>query len=159
MLSTRIAGVLRTARKALGLSQKELACRVGVSHRLWAEVERGERPNVSLETALRMLREVGVTVRPEDLLSSSRERKISSTSGLASRAARAAIRRATWQGRQIRLGQEGDEVDETPTGSRRVERLAAVGLVSQQAFAVANARRVPMQKHRKDARAAAKKRS
>ena len=66
MLTDQVGSLLRSARKTLGLTQAELARRARVSERLWAEVERGERPNVSLETALRMLSEVGVTVRLND---------------------------------------------------------------------------------------------
>lgn len=140
MLSAQIADLLKSARKALGLTQKELAARAGVSHRLWAEVERGERPHVSLETALRLLAEVGVTVRLTDPLGTSHELNASTT---AARAARAAVRRATWQGRQIRLSQEGQEVDDGPTSAPGADRLAAVALVSEQAFAVAGGQRIP----------------
>lgn len=142
MLTTQVADLLKTARKALGLSQKELARRAGVSHRLWAEVERGERPNVSLETALRLLGEVGITVRLTEPMGTSRELGNTST---AARAARAAVRRATWQGRQIRLSDEGNEVDDAPTSTRGADRLAAVALVSEQAFAIAAGQQIPAQ--------------
>lgn len=36
----------------------------GVSTRLWSETERGERPNVSAGSLLRMLGEMGVTLQP-----------------------------------------------------------------------------------------------
>lgn len=139
MLSRQIADLLKTARKALGLSQKELARRAGVSPRLWAEVERGERPNVSLETALRLLGEVGITMRFTDPRGVSRELRIPST---AARAARAAVRRATWSGRQIRLSQEGEEAEHALPSTQSADRLAEVALVSQQAFAVAGSRRL-----------------
>ena len=106
MLTDQIADLLKSARKAAGLSQKEVAGRAQVSTRLWAEVERGERPNVSLTTAIRMLGEVGVTVRLPDPLGASRELR-NPGSAAAARSARAAVRRATWTGRQIRLEQEG----------------------------------------------------
>lgn len=143
MLSTQIADLLKSARKALGLSQKELAHRAGVSHRLWAEVERGERPNVSLETALRLLGEAGVTIRLTDPLGMSRELSNPSTGA---RAARAAVRRATWQGRQIRLSAEGEELDDPPANTQGADRLAAVALISEQAFAVAGGQRISAQK-------------
>lgn len=146
MLSTQIADLLKSARKALGLSQKELAHRAGVSHRLWAEVERGERPNVSLETALRLLGEAGVTIRLTDPLGMSRELSNPSTGARAARAARAAVRRATWQGRQIRLSAEGEELDDPPANTQGADRLAAVALISEQAFAVAGGQRISAQK-------------
>jgi transcriptional regulator with XRE-family HTH domain len=139
MLTDQIADLLKTARKGLGLTQKELARRAGVSHRLWAEVERGERPNVSLETALRMLSEVGVGIRLTDPRGTSREIRGPGTEA-AARAARAAVRRATWQGRQIRLDQEGQEGQASPAAARAAGRLGAVTRVSEQAFAVARSR-------------------
>ena len=137
MLTDQIAALLKTSRRALGLTQKELARRTGVSERLWAEVERGERPNVSLETALRMLSEVGVSVRLDDPLGSSHALDDPAAAATA-RAARAAIRRATWQGRQIRLAQEG--VD-PPRAKPSANGLDATARVSEQAFVIARARR------------------
>lgn len=141
MLTAQIADLLRTARKALHLSQAELAHRAGVSARLWAEVERGQRPNVSLETALRMLGEVGVTVRLTDPMGTSRELR-NPHAEAAARAARAEVRRTTWHGRKIRLHDEGNETDDISTIARGAARLAAVAHVSEQAFAVARAPRV-----------------
>jgi transcriptional regulator with XRE-family HTH domain len=136
MSTDQVAAVLRTSRQALGLSQREVARRAGVSARLWAEVERGERPNVSLETALRMMSEVGVAVRLTDVLGEGRDLRDPSTAP-AARAARAAVRRATWTGAQIQLAQEGTDPRPAARGARR---LAAVGAVSGQAFAVARGR-------------------
>ena len=65
MLSAEIGRVLRDARKAQALSRAELAATSGVSVRLVAELERGERPNVSLETALQLLNALGIALRPE----------------------------------------------------------------------------------------------
>lgn len=141
MLTAQIGDLLRTARKALYLSQAELAHRAGVSARLWSEVERGERPNVSLETALRMLGEVGVAVRLTDPMGTSRELR-NPHADVAARTVRAAVRRATWQGRQIRLHEEGEETDDTSMIARGAARLGAVAHVSEQAFAVAGAPRV-----------------
>jgi transcriptional regulator with XRE-family HTH domain len=137
MLAAQVGALLKASRKALGLTQKELARRVAVSERLWAEVERGERPNVSLETALRMLSEVGVSMRLDDSVGSSHVLHDPATAA-AARKARAAIRRATWQGRQIRLEQEGVN---TPPAKRRSNGLDAVARVSEQAFVIAQARR------------------
>ena len=133
MLTAQIAEVLRSARKSLRLSQKDAASRSEVSHRLWAEVERGERPNVSLETALRMLGEVGVTIRltnPHGNVTDDRDPRMAA-------AARATFRRMNWTGRHLRLDQEGAEPAEDGGGA---ERLAAVAFVSQEAFAVARGR-------------------
>ena len=135
MLTDQIAALVKTSRRALGLTQKELARRAGVSERLWAEVERGERPNVSLETALRMLSEVGVSVRLDDPLGSTHALHDPAATA---RAARAAVRRATWQGRQIRLAQEG--VD-PPRAKPSAKGLDATARVSEQGFVIAGARR------------------
>ncbi len=137
MPTEQIGALLRRSRKALGITQRELAQRAGVSVRLWAEVERGERPNVSLESALRMLSLVGVSVRLDGPLGAFR---ISADPAVAaeSRAARAAVRRATWEGRQIRLDQEGAEdslVMEAAVG------IDAVSRVSEQAYEVSQSRR------------------
>ncbi|MDQ2667368.1 MAG: helix-turn-helix domain-containing protein [Gemmatimonadota bacterium] len=137
MLTDQIGTLLRTSRKALRLTQKELARRAGVSERLWAEVERGERPNVSLETALRMLSEVGVSVRLDDPLGASHVLHDPATGAMA-RAARAAIRRSTWQGRQIRLAQEGVDPPRAVPSANGVDATARV---SEQAFVIARARR------------------
>ena len=136
MLSNQIADRLRRARKALGLTQIELARRAEVSTRLVAEVERGERKNVSLATMLRILAEVGVSVRLSGPVGGELPLRESArrTSG---RATRAAVRRATWGGQQIRLAQEGVE---DPGAAPGRDRLAAVTLVSAQAFAVARGR-------------------
>jgi transcriptional regulator with XRE-family HTH domain len=61
-----IGPLLRACRGRLGLSQPTLAARVGVSTRLWSEVERGERPNVSFATVARMLASVGVRLHPQE---------------------------------------------------------------------------------------------
>ncbi len=135
MVNEQIGRVLRGARETLGLSQTAIARRAGVSTRLWAEVERGQRPNVSLHTAVRMLAEVGVSM------------SLSGVGGVAavirdvsleraSRAARAALRRASWTGRQILLADEGSDEMDMVAG---VGRLSAVGRVSEQAYTVAHA--------------------
>ncbi|MBL0170624.1 MAG: helix-turn-helix transcriptional regulator [Gemmatimonadaceae bacterium] len=128
MRAQQIAKSLRSARLKLGATQKEMAERVGVSPRLWAEVERGERPNVSLETALRMLKAVGVALRLDEVsarVPSAEEAML----------ARAAERRATWTGGRTRLGED----DEPRVDSLSVsERLGAVAMVSQLAYAFAS---------------------
>lgn len=136
MPSSLIAELLKTNRKALGFTQKEVASRAGVSTRLWAEVERGERPNVSLLTALRMLGHVGISIRMTDASGITRELRDPDTAAVG-RFARAVVRRTTWHGRQLRLDQDGADEPPSPRGPDGVD---AVALVSEQAFAVARSR-------------------
>lgn len=144
MLVSQIAERLRHARKTLGLTQAELACRAAVSTRLVAEVERGERDNVSLATMLRLVGEAGLSLSLADSAYGGASRHGSrgrtSTGKSAHKSAlalRVAERRATWGGRQLRLDQEGLEDPAPPPGA---ERLATVARVSAQAFAVAGSR-------------------
>ena len=136
----QIAKALRQGRLALGETQQELAGRVGVSARLWAEVERGERPNVSLETALRLLAAVGIRVQLKGLTSAPRdgdERDADERDADERDAAlaRAAHRRATWTGGRVPLGAAHEpRVDNLTTS----ERMGAVAQISQLAYAVAN---------------------
>jgi len=139
MLSEPIGGLLKTARKQLNVSREELARRGGVSTRLVAELERGQRPNVSLESALKLLNAVGVSViaRAPDGTAA----EIRSASGpTLERAARAARRRQTWTGRQIHLH---DEDDGPAAGRLRSDRLSSVAQVSKQAYLIASAGRRP----------------
>lgn len=131
--SRQLAELLRRSRKALGLTQAAAAAQSGVSVRLWAEVERAERPNVSLETALRMLAQVGVMMR----LSAADGAVVNvqtTDSDAAAFAARAEFRRRTWTGRKTRLA---DDDDVTPTHHDPAQQLSAMTRVSEQAFAVA----------------------
>lgn len=131
--SQQLAALLKRSRKALGLTQAAAAERSGVSVRLWAEVERDERPNVSLATALRMLAEVGIIMR----LSTSDGAVVNvqtANSAAAAFAARAEFRRRTWTGRKIRLA---DDDDVTSTHHDPAQQLSAVTRVSEQAFAIA----------------------
>lgn len=93
--------VLRKARSAQGVSRAELAAKAGVSVRLVAELERGARPNVSLETALQLLRVVGVSLVPragaDDGVSDTSPSRDAATEQR-ERAERSAARRATWVG-------------------------------------------------------------
>lgn len=61
-LST-FATLLRKRRRRLHLTQPQAAALVGVSTRLWSECERNARPNVSLQTALRMLEVLGIDLK------------------------------------------------------------------------------------------------
>lgn len=117
-----IPALLRAARQHRRLTQKEAAKRAGVSHRLWAEVEQGRRPNVSFATMLRMLAEAGIEVHTTD--------------PAAAATARAAHRRATWGGAQIQLSAD----DPPAIPSRRADRLRAVARVSADALALVRAR-------------------
>ena len=58
-----LASALRRARRARRKSIADLAAEAGVSPRLVSEFEQGKRSNVSLETALRLLSLVGVSIR------------------------------------------------------------------------------------------------
>ena len=137
MLSDPIGVLLLSSRKQLKISRQELARRGKVSTRLLAELERGERPNVSLETALKLLRAVGVSVRltaPHGAVEEIRD----ASAAARERAARAAHRRKTWTGRHVHLHDEGDD----PRLARSTaKRVAAVSQVSKQAFGIASAAR------------------
>ena len=137
MLSERIGALLRDARKELKLSRAELAGRGGVSTRLVAELERGQRPNVSLESALKLLNVVGVSVVARAPSGATAEIRNPSAYRF-ERAARAERRRQTWTGRYIHLHDEGD--DPWP-GRSKAKRLAAVSQVSRQAYLIASANR------------------
>ena len=135
MLSDRFGDLLRNARGQLGLSRMELAQRGGVSARLVAELERGQRPNVSLESALKLLRIVGVSVvasAPDGVAAGIRSE---SDAGL-ERAARATRRRQTWTGRHVYLHDEGDDPG---SGHSKAKGLSAVAEVSKQAYLIASA--------------------
>jgi len=135
MLTKQVGTLVRAARESLGWTQTDLARRADVSTRLVSEFERGRRSNVSLETTLRLLAEVGVVMRLTDARGVSHEIQ-DPAAARAARAARAAIRRATWGGRQIRIAQEGVP---PRAAAHPADRLAEVELVSRQAFAVARA--------------------
>lgn len=135
MLSTPIGPFVRAARRRLGLSQADLALRARVSARLVAELERGERPNVSLETTLELLGVLGISVR----LASHDGEVVEirgSTAEVLDRQARAARRRKIWTGQRVSLRDSG----EAPAAGRSAEeRLRAVAEISRQAYAVAGA--------------------
>ena len=137
MLSDRFGDLLRNARGQHGLSRLELAQRGGVSARLVAELERGQRPNVSLESALKLLRIVGVSVVARAPDGVAAEIRSESAAGL-ERAARAARRRQRWTGRHVYLRDGGD--DPGP-GHSKVKGLSAVAQVSKQAYLIASATR------------------
>lgn len=136
MLSARIGVLLKDARRYLSLSRADLAQRGGVSVRLVAELERGQRPNVSLESALKLLNIVGVSIIAQAPHGAAAEIRGESAAALerAARAARAAQRRQTWTGRRVHLHDEGN--DPRPERST-AKRLASVAQVSKQAYLIA----------------------
>jgi len=103
MLSDGLGPLLKSARQQLGLSRDALASQAGVSLRLVTEFERGQRSNVSLESALRLFKSVGITVLARAPHGGDAEIRGTDAARL-ERAARAARRRETWTSR--RLGQE-----------------------------------------------------
>lgn len=132
-MSQRTLGeLLKSTRKLLGITQADAAKRAGVSTRLWAEVERGEREHVSLDTTIRLLGEMGI----EMVLEAPTGARIGLTHGSAAeraRLVRAEIRRATWTVRKIRLG----DADEPPAAGPIAQRLAAVHEISRTAYEIA----------------------
>ncbi|MHB1264341.1 MAG: helix-turn-helix domain-containing protein [Gemmatimonadaceae bacterium] len=135
MRSSPVGSFIRASRRRLGLSQADLALRVGVSARLVAELERGERPNVSLETTLELFSVLGISVRLESHGGDVVEIR-GASAGLLDRQARAVRRRMSWTGQRVALRESG----EAPAAGRSAEeRLRAVAEVSRQAYAVAGA--------------------
>ena len=55
-----LGAILRAERRARGLTQERAAMLSGVSTRLWNETERGKRPQLGLDTAIRMLNTIGL---------------------------------------------------------------------------------------------------
>lgn len=138
---------MRTARKQLGMSREELASRAAVSARLVAELERGHRPNVSLETALRLLTIVGATVAVKAPSGVAVEIRGASASNL-ERAARAARRRETWTGRHVHL----HAADNDPIAVRsKSKRFLSVAQISAQAHVISAAEHQVKQSPRKPA--------
>ena len=126
---TELAGSLRKARIAKGYSIGMLAELGGVSPRLVSEMERGLRPHVSLDTALRLLQLVDV-----ELSIGPRSRGVDEDMA---RRARAEHRRQTWRGVKTTLDQQDDpEPADTPEA-----RLLAVAEVSRLAYGIQRAYR------------------
>ena len=127
MLSAAIGLALREARKSRGLSRAELATTSSVSLRLVAEFERGARPNISLETAVKLLAAVGLSLHA------------ASHTGLASaesgRVARRAMRVETWTGSVSTLKASRPAIPLDTVAAR----LAAVTSVSRLGHAIAHA--------------------
>ena len=133
MHSERLGMLLRRARGELAMGREQLARTARVSLRLVAEVERGQRPNVSLESTLNLLTLAGVTIVATTPSGATVEVR-SALSAAVDRAARAAVRRRTWSGAHLQTRNAGT----APSGGRTsLERLAAVSQLSQQAYALA----------------------
>jgi transcriptional regulator with XRE-family HTH domain len=128
-----VASTLRETRRSRRISIADLAASAGVSPRLVSEFEQGKRPNVSLETALRLLSLVGVSIRlleaaePDD--------------PALARAERAARRRSSWSGSLSTLQAQVDP--SAPVSS--AARLGAVANASALATALRRAPRSPRQ--------------
>ncbi len=126
MLSSDVGRTVRVNRVAKGITRIQLASQAGVSVRLLAEFERGARPNVSMETALRLLRLLGVSLEP------------AAASHTSAQASRAAVRRATWHGRIMTLAESG----ERPAAPRSIAaRMAGVTEASELVHALAQDQR------------------
>ena len=137
MLSHDLGPLLKSSRQQLGLSRDALAQKAGVSMRLVAEFERGQRSNVSLESALRLLKSVGITVVARAPHGPAAEIRGTAAARL-ERAARAAHRRETWTGRHVHLRDSGDP----PLAPRpRPRRIASVAAVSVAAYIIASSGR------------------
>ena len=145
MQASALGALLKQARKRTGKTRQALAAEAGVSVRLVAEFERGQRPNVSLDTALRLFDLVGMGVSVQ-LRDASVQQTGSSYLNDPSFAARAARRRATWTGRHVLMHDDDSRVH-VPQSAE--EALAAVWRVSQLAHAVAEAPVAPAYRPRK----------
>lgn len=155
MFSKRLGELLQRARKQLNISREELARRAKVSTRLVAELERGQRPNVSLESSLKLLTLVGVSIVAKAPDGATAEIRDARSTAL-ERAARAALRRRTWTGGHIHLRDEGEAPG---AGRSHAERLSALSEISKQAFALSaagNRKRVPTASARPTSHRAAK---
>ena len=128
MLVATVGAEIRAARSAQRISRAELAQRAGVSLRLVSELERGERPNVSLATALQLLHLLGIGLRLTTVTEMER-------AGMRARAARRAAREDTWVGAIASL-HDTVPAEASPT---IVGRIAAVTRVSELAHAIGRA--------------------
>ena len=135
MVSPAFGDLLKRARRHMCISREELARRGKVSTRLVAEVERGQRPNVSLESAMKLLNLVGVTIAARAPDGATAEIG-DADSAAVQRGARASLRRRTWTGRHVPLRNESTAPD---SGRTHVERLSAASRISRQAFAMSKA--------------------
>ena len=126
MPGAQLGAHFKAALKALRWSQREVAESVGVSERLVREFERGVRSNMSVDTALRLLAHVGVSMHLAGTGSLPVRVKVPGTEEQ-SRAARAQIRRSTLRVVKTRMTVADDE---PPPPRSRAKRLASVAAVS-----------------------------
>jgi transcriptional regulator with XRE-family HTH domain len=126
-----MANTLRNARRRRGVSIAALAVEASVSPRLISEFEQGKRPNVSLETALRLLSLVGVSIRLHDATEPN--------DAAQARAERAARRRSSWTGSLALL--ESQAAPSAPSSASA--RLDAVAHTSALAVGLQRAARPP----------------
>ena len=132
MPAAQLGAHFKAARKALRWSQRDVAESVGVSERLVREFVRGLRPNLSVDTAFRLLAHVGVSMHLASTGSLAVRIEVPGTEEQ-SRAARAQIRRATLRVVKTRLSLADDE---PPPPRSRAKRLASVAEVSATAHAL-----------------------
>lgn len=126
---TELPSALREARRSRRVSIATLAAEAGVSPRLISEFEQGKRPNVSLETVLRLLALVGVSIRVAG--------KEEQGQADQARARRAALRRQSWSGSQSTLMSQPDPA----APELAAARLGAVASASILASALQHAPR------------------
>jgi transcriptional regulator with XRE-family HTH domain len=136
MTRISVGATLRTARTALGLTQRELAGRTEVSERLVREVELDLRPNVSFDTIVRLFAHVGLSMRLDGPTGTSVTVRSDGTDDAGQRA-RAEIRRRTWSGRQL-TGLDAQNAE--PSATPGAQGIAAVSAVSESAGALARAK-------------------
>ena len=118
-LTERLADALRAGRHSAGFTVAELADRGGVSPRLVSEFERGIRPHVSLDTAVRLLQLVGVSLDIAEATSALSEEQ--------ARAERAEHRRRTWVGEKSTLAAQSAP----PAPTAPADRLIAIAQASR----------------------------
>lgn len=126
---TELPSALRAARRSRRVSIVTLAAEAAVSPRLISEFEQGKRPNVSLETVLRLLALVGVSIR----VAGTEEQGQADQA----RARRAALRRQSWSGSQSTLLSQADPA----APELAAARLGAVASASILASALQHAPR------------------
>jgi HTH-type transcriptional regulator/antitoxin HipB len=117
-----LAALLRSSRRARGLTVVALAEEAGVSPRLVSEFERGKRPHVSLETALRLLHLAGAVLPFAS--------RTEPTDEASARAERAARRRATWSGTHSTLTAQAPPAPPSAALARVIGVARASQLVS-----------------------------
>ena len=126
-----LSSTLRQARRRRGFSIASLAAEAGVSPRLISEFEQGKRPHVSLDTALRLLSLVGISIRLHDAATVEDPDQ--------ARVARAARRRSQWTGSLTTL--QSQVVPSEPSSASA--RLGAVAKASALAAGLQRAVRSP----------------